>query len=151
MQALRSLGNVRMVVVDRPPEDVLRERSLISIVDDDQPVRDSMRRLMRSLGYAVEVFPSAADFLASPRLGDTGCLIADVHMPGMNGDELHRSLLKTGHAIPTILVTAFPDEAIRERALKDGILCYIHKPLDKKQLVDCIRLAFAGSGSGENS
>src|ERR1700748_2038389 len=96
--------------------------SLVSIVEDDPFFRDSMRRLLRSLGYTVEVFPSAADFLASPRLGETACLIADVHMPGMNGDDLYRSVVKMGRSIPTILVTAYPDDDVRDRALKDGVV-----------------------------
>jgi len=72
----------------------MANRTLISIVDDDQPFRESMRKLVTLLGYTVEEFPSAADFLASPLLPETGCLIADVHMPGMTGDELHRRLIK---------------------------------------------------------
>jgi FixJ family two-component response regulator len=84
--------------------------SLISVVEDDRFFRESMRRLMRSLGCAVETFPSAADFLASPRLGETVCLIADIHMPAMTGVELHRRLTDAGHEIPTILVTAYPDD-----------------------------------------
>ena len=70
--------------------------SLVSVVEDDQFFRESMRRLMRSLGYSVEAFPSAADFLASPRLVETACLIADVHMPAMTGLELHRHLIDAG-------------------------------------------------------
>ena len=85
------------------------EALLVSVVEDDQFFRESMRRLMRSFGYRVEAFPSAADFLASPRLGETACLIADVHMPAMTGLELHRRLIEMGYAIPTILVTAYPD------------------------------------------
>jgi FixJ family two-component response regulator len=122
MQARRSLKAPIWWKVDRAPEDVLPERSLISIVDDDQPLLESMRRLMRSRGYTVQNFPSPADFLASPRLGETVCLIADVNMPGMNGDELHRRLINSGYAIPTILVTAYPDDVVRARALKDGIV-----------------------------
>jgi len=80
--------------------------SLVSVVEDDQFFRESMRRLMRSLGYSVEAFPSAADFLASPRLVETACLIADVHMPAMTGLQLYRHLIDAGYAIPTILVTA---------------------------------------------
>ena len=133
------------------PEAVLPDRILISVVEDDQPLRDSMKRLMRSLGYTVEAFPSAVDFLASSQAGETACLIADVHMPGMNGDELHRRLIGSGYAIPTILVTAYPDDAVRERALKDGVFCYLHKPIDEKHLVDCVRLALKGPGPVENS
>jgi FixJ family two-component response regulator len=115
--------------------------SLVSIVEDDQFFRESMRRLMRSFGYTVEAFPSAADFLASPRLVETGCLIADVHMPRMTGLELHRLLIEMGHAIPTILVTAYPDDEVRPRALKDGIVCYLRKPVDEKHLMRCLRAA----------
>src|SRR5271166_2330194 len=114
---------------------------LISIVDDDQPFRDSMRKLLKLLGYAVEAFPSAASFLASPLLAETACLVADVHMPGMTGVELNRHLVDAGHRIPTILVTAYPDEVIRDRAFKDGIVCYLPKPVDDEHLERCIRSA----------
>jgi len=114
---------------------------LILVVDDDQFFRESMRRLMRSLGYAVEAFPSAADLLASPRLVETACLIADVHMPAMTGVELYRRLIETGHAIPTILVTAYPDDDVRARALEDGVVCYLRKPVDEKHLMRCLRAA----------
>jgi FixJ family two-component response regulator len=115
--------------------------SLVSIVEDDQFFRESMRRLMRSLGFSVEIFPSAADFLASPRLVDTACLIADVHMPAMTGLELHRRLIDMGHAIPTILVTAYPDNDVRARVLNDGVVCYLRKPVDEKHLMRCLHTA----------
>jgi FixJ family two-component response regulator len=115
--------------------------SLISVVEDDRFFRESMGRLMRSLGYRVEAFPSASDFLASPRLGETACLIADVHMPVMTGLELFRHLTDMGHAIPTILVTAYPDDEVRARALKDGVACYLRKPVDESRLVRCLRAA----------
>jgi FixJ family two-component response regulator len=115
--------------------------SLVSVVEDDQFFRESMRRLMRSLGYSVEAFPSAADFLASARLVETTCLIADVHMPAMTGLELHRRLIDAGYAIPTILVTAYPDDDVRARALNDGVVCYLRKPVDEKHLMRCLRAA----------
>jgi len=115
--------------------------SLVSVVEDDQFFRESMRRLMRSLGYSVEAFPSAADFLASPRLVETACLIADVHMPAMTGLELYRHLIDAGYAIPTILVTAYPDDDVRARALNDGVVCYLRKPVDEKHLMRCLRAA----------
>jgi FixJ family two-component response regulator len=115
--------------------------SLVSVVEDDQFFRESMRRLMRSLGYSVEAFPSAADFLASPRLVETACLIADVHMPAMTGLELHTRLIDMGHAIPTILVTAYPDDNVLARALKDGVVCYLRKPVDEARLMRCLRAA----------
>ena len=116
-------------------------RTLISIVDDDQPFRESMRKLLMLLGYTVEEFPSAADFLASRFLPETGCLVADIHMPGITGLELHARLIKLGYAIPTILVTAYPDEVVRDRALKDGVVCYLGKPLDDEDLERWLRLA----------
>ena len=114
---------------------------LISIVDDDQPFRESMRRLVILLGYTVEPFSSAADFLASRLLPETACLITDINMPGMTGIELHRHLVDAGYAIPTILVTAYPEEAVRERALKDGVVCYLSKPVDDEHLERCLRSA----------
>ena len=119
---------------------------LVSIVEDDQHFRESMRRLMRSLGYTVEAFPSAADFLASPQLGETACLIADIHMPAMTGIELHRHLVDAGHAIPTILITAYPDDADRTLALNDGVVCYLRKPVDETHLTRCLRAALQRDG-----
>src|SRR5580704_18736138 len=110
---------------------------LVSVVEDDPFFRESMRRLMRSFGYSVEVFASAADFLASPCLLETACLIADVQMPGMGGIKLHRSLVDAGHAIPTILVTAYPNDLDRARALNDGVVCYLGKPIDETLLTRC--------------
>jgi FixJ family two-component response regulator len=125
---------------------------LVSVVEDDRFFRESMGRLMRSLGYTVEAFPSAADFLASPRLLETACLIADVHMPAMTGVELHRRLIEAGYAIPTILVTAYLDDDVRTRALKDGVVCYLRKPVDEKHLIRCLRAALhSGEPVGENS
>jgi FixJ family two-component response regulator len=112
--------------------------TLVSIIDDDQPFRESLRKLIRLFGYTVEAFPSAADFLASRHLPETDCLVTDVHMPGMTGVELHRHLVDTGHAIPTILVTAYPDEVVRDQALKDGVVCYLCKPVDDDDLERCL-------------
>jgi FixJ family two-component response regulator len=115
--------------------------SLVSVVEDDQFFRESMRRLIRSFGHTVEGFASAGDFLASPLLVETGCLIADVHMPAMTGLELHRRLIDIGRAIPTILVTAYPDNDVRARALNDGVVCYLPKPVDEEMLLRCLRAA----------
>ena len=119
----------------------MTKASMVSIVEDDQFFRESMRRLIRSLGYSVEAFPSAADFLASPRLDETACLIADVNMPMMTGVELYRQLVDSGQAIPTILVTAYADDDVESRALKDGVLCYLRKPVDEKHLEQCLLAA----------
>lgn len=119
------------------------QSSLISIVDDDQSFRDSLRRLLKSHGYTVAVFPSAAEFLASAQLPATACLVADIHMPAMTGAELYGHLVATGHAIPTILITARPEEGVRQRMLNLGVHCYLHKPLDEAVLIDCLCRAFA--------
>jgi FixJ family two-component response regulator len=119
----------------------MAKNALISVVEDDEPFRESMRKLMTALGYTVEAFPSAGNFLASPRLAETACLVADVQMPGMTGIGLHRHLVDAGYAIPTILVTAYPNEAARTRALKTGVVCYLRKPVDDEQLERCLRSA----------
>ena len=122
-------------------ETAMPKATLIAIVEDDEPFRESMRKLMTALGYTVEPFPSAADFLASPLLAATACLVTDVQMPGMTGVELHRHLIHAGYAIPTILVTAYPDEVARRRAMKDGVVCYLCKPVDDDHLQRCLRSA----------
>ena len=122
-------------------EAAMLNRALISIVDDDQSFRESMRQVVMLLGYTVEAFPSAADFLASRLLPETACLVADVQMPGMTGVELHRHLVDAGYAIPTILITAYPDEAIRDQVLGQGIICFLSKPVDADHLDRCLRSA----------
>jgi len=119
----------------------MSKTSLVSIVDDDRFFRESMRRLMRSLAYTAEVFGSAADFLASPRLAETHCLIADVNMPAMTGIELYQQLIDAGRAIPTILVTAYPNDVDRTHALNEGVVCYLRKPIDEPHLKRCLRAA----------
>ena len=128
------------------------KKQLVSVVEDDRFFRESMGRLMRSLGYTVQAFPSAADFLASPRLNETACLIADVHMPGMTGIELYRHLVGAGYAIPTILVTAYPNDVDQDRALTDGVVCYLRKPVDEQHLKRCLRavLTFSEPTEGES-
>ena len=119
----------------------MSDPTLISIVDDDQLFRESMRKLVMLLGYTVAEFPSAGDFLASHLLPETACLVTDVQMPGMSGVELHGRLIKLGYAIPTILLTAYPDEVVRDRALKNGVVCYLSKPVDDGDLERCLRSA----------
>ncbi len=130
-----------MLASQRKRETALRNKPLISVVDDDEDVREALAGLMKSLGFKVEAFESAMDFLGSPHPGATGCLIADVHMPHMTGVELHRHLVKSGHAIPTILITAYPDDNVRTRALADGVICYLTKPFDEHALINCVRSA----------
>jgi FixJ family two-component response regulator len=106
---------------------------------------------MRSLGYNVEAFSSAANFLASPRLIETTCLVADVHMPAMTGIELYKHLIEAGYTIPTILVTAYPNDVERARALNDGVICYLRKPVDERHLIRCLRAALESGEPGEKN
>jgi FixJ family two-component response regulator len=119
---------------------------VISIIDDDQSVRDGLVDLLRTMGYDAEAFERADYFLQSRRLGDTSCLITDMRMPGMTGLELHDQLIASGKAIPTIVITAFPEDADLARAQRAGVVCYLAKPVDKSQLAACIRSAL-GSGA----
>jgi len=111
---------------------------VISIIDDDESVRAATNRLVRSLGFIALTFASADEFLRSPRLHDTSCVIADVQMPGMSGIELQSILIATGKNMPIIFITAFPDEGIRARALKAGAIGFLRKPFEGSTLIQCI-------------
>jgi FixJ family two-component response regulator len=118
---------------------VPKTQTLISVVDDDESMREAIRGLMKSLGYAAVAFASAEEFLSSCQIPRTSCLITDVQMPGITGLELHHRLLAAGKIIPTILITAYPDDSARERALGDGVVSYLSKPFDENDLLICIR------------
>jgi FixJ family two-component response regulator len=128
-------------ISNRTPEAALPDSALISVIDDDESVREATRGLLRSFGFVVQTFPSAQDFLQSLRLQETSCLIADIHMPVMTGVELHARLVELGHTIPTILITAYPDECLRARALNDGVTCHLAKPFGADDLLRCVRQA----------
>ena len=116
----------------------MAQRQFIAIVDDDPLVRETLHDLLDSAGYSSAVFSSAERFLKSKRLAEFACLITDMRMPGTTGIELHQRLVATGHAIPTILVTAYPDDGVRSRAAMAGILCYLPKPFTSEALLACI-------------
>jgi FixJ family two-component response regulator len=124
------------------------EPRLIAIVDDDESVREATKGLMRSMGLAVEAFPSGEDFLRSSHLSQTACLVADVNMPGMSGLDLHQRVAALPKGIPTILITAYPSDSIRERALSAGILGYLVKPFSEDELLNCIRSALSRKDGG---
>jgi len=113
----------------------------IAVIDDDESVREATTGLLRSLGFIAKGFCSAEDFLKSNRLHITNCLIADVRMPGTGGLALYGQLIAAGSPIPTILITAYPDDAVRERALNAGVAGYLVKPFSEKELVSCIDFA----------
>ena len=108
---------------------------VISIIDDDASVRVATNRLVRSLGYVAHTFASAEEFLASSRVNDTSCMIADVQMPGMSGIELQSHLLAQGRRLPIIFITAFPEESARTKALNAGAVCFLTKPFDGPTLI----------------
>jgi FixJ family two-component response regulator len=114
---------------------------VISIIDDDESVRDATRRLVRSLGYVGHVFASADEFLRSPMMDATACVIVDVQMPGMSGIELQSALTARGDHTPMIFITAFPDDGIRMRALEGGAVGFLSKPFDGPTLIECLSLA----------
>jgi non-heme chloroperoxidase len=118
---------------------------LVSIVDDDPSARAAAAGLARALGFTAAEFPGAAEFLSSGQVGRTACLLADMRMPGMTGLRLYQHLVALGTAIPTILMTAWPDDATRTLALRAGVVCYLAKPFASGDLLACITSAFAQS------
>lgn len=116
---------------------------IISVVDDDDSVRVSTEGLLRSLGYAVRGFASAEAFLASDAADGSACIVSDVHMPGMSGVELKAALSARGVVTPVILMTAFPNDATRQKANALGVACFLHKPFKAQALIDCIETALA--------
>jgi FixJ family two-component response regulator len=120
-------------------------RPLVSVVDDDTSVRESLPDLLKELGFDVGAFSSADEFLASDVLERTDCLILDVAMPGMSGPDLQRELIRRGHRIPVVFITARPDEAVRTRVLENGAVAYLSKPFGDTALLDAINTALRPS------
>jgi FixJ family two-component response regulator len=118
---------------------------LIAIVDDDGLARDGIRELVASLGYETVTFSSAQDFLASSVITKTKCLITDLQMPGLNGLELHEATRSQGYCTPVILVTAYPNEQHRRRALDNGAVGFLSKP-SEASLIRCINAAIRSEG-----
>jgi FixJ family two-component response regulator len=114
---------------------------LISVVDDDDSVRESLRALLRSVRFVVEVFASAEEFLSSERVRETNCLILDVRMPGMGGLELQRRLMASHPGVPVIFISAHGEEDLRSRALKCGAVDYLLKPFSEEALLNAVQIA----------
>jgi FixJ family two-component response regulator len=119
----------------------LSDSNIISIIDDDDSVRVAVARLVRSLGWRTHTFASATEFLQSPHLKDTCCLVTDVQMPSVNGLELQRRLIAQDYHIPIIFMTAFPGQTVRARAMAEGAIGFLVKPLDATTLSECIAAA----------
>ena len=119
----------------------MQNAPIVSIIDDDQDVRQAVQRLMRSRGFATRTFASAEEFLQSPSLHETACVITDIQMPGMTGIDLHDVMLKQGPRLPVIFLTAFPDDRTEKRALQAGALGFLTKPFDAKTLISLVDAA----------
>jgi FixJ family two-component response regulator len=135
--------------IGAPGRTTLSSPSVVSIIDDDSSVRVATDNLVRSLGYSVHTFASAEEFLASPYLNDTSCVIADVQMPTMSGLDLQASLLAQGYRVPFIFITAFAVDDARARALKAGAICFLAKPFAGEALIDCLETALQGGQTGK--
>ena len=117
------------------------EPPLISIVDDDALARDGIRELVDSLGYNTATFMSAEHFLEDGMIAETTCLITDLQMPGLSGLELQQALRSQGYHTPVILITAYPNEKHRTRALGNGAVGFLSKPFDERSLIECLTVA----------
>jgi FixJ family two-component response regulator len=115
--------------------------SLVSVVDDDDSVRESLPDLLKVCGFRAQAFSSAEEFLASGLVGETKCLILDIAMPGMTGPDLHRELRRRRHEIPIVYVTAQKDETVRPRMLEQGAVECLFKPFSDRALLDAVATA----------
>jgi FixJ family two-component response regulator len=115
--------------------------SVISVIDDDASVRAATNNLLRSRGYIVHTFSSGEEFLRSPHLIETSCVIADLQMSIMSGLDLLTIMRTRGHDAPFIFITAFPDEGVRARALRAGAICFLAKPFAAPNLIMCLDTA----------
>jgi FixJ family two-component response regulator len=123
------------------------EHQLLSLVDDDESIRESLPDLLRECGFAARAFSSANEFLSSGCVDKTGCLILDIAMPEMSGPEFYQELKRLGRVIPTIFITAQRDETIRLRLLKQGAIELLPKPIDDEALLAAIRTALQARGN----
>lgn len=127
----------------------MKPKPLIAVVDDDSSLRESTQLLLRSAGYRAEVFASAREFLDSPRIDETACLMLDVRMPGMDGLELQRFLNDAKRQIPIIFVTAHATENAEQRARKAGAVDFLRKPVNDERLLSAIQAALKRSKDDE--
>ena len=119
-------------------EVVLSTPAVVAVIDDDASVRAALNNLLQSRAYIVHTFASAEEFLHSPHLSATSCVIADVQMSGMSGLDLLTDMRRRGYAAPFIFITAFPDEGVRDRAVRAGATCVLAKPFPVSSLINCL-------------
>lgn len=120
---------------------MLIKRLLISVVDDDESLRESLPDLLSEFGFAAQTFSSAEEFLASDSIGLTKCLILDIAMPGMTGPDLQQELRRRRQEIPIVFITANRDRTIRSRLLKEGAVEYLVKPFSDTALLEALNIA----------
>jgi len=125
---------------------VIRAPPLIAIVDDDALARNGVEELIQSLGYRTAAFRSAEHFLQSNVITETTCLITDLQMPGQNGLELQEALRSQGYCTSVILITAYPNEQHRKRALDNGAVGFLNKPFEEASLIRCINASIRSEG-----
>ena len=126
----------------------MSEGALIAVVDDDRSMRHATQDLLKAAGFSTSTFENAQSFLGSTVRANVACLVADMRMPGMTGLELHEQLATSGKGIPTVIITAHPEELTRERARRAGITCFLTKPSTPDELLECVRKALAKSAAG---
>src|SRR5499427_5766214 len=126
------------------PGNGATERPLLSVVDDDEMLRESLPDLLMEFGFAARAFSSGQEFLSSGYVDQTRCLILDVAMPGMSGLDLQKELKRRGQAIPIIFISGQKDEDIRKQALKQGAASFLHKPFSDSALLDAVNAALSG-------
>ena len=125
----------------------MAERPLVVIVDDNQSLRNATRDLLKAAGFSTATFEDAESFLGSASRTSAACVVADMRMPGMTGIALYQELVASGHGIPTVIITAHPEELTQSRAREAGITCYLSKPFAPDDLLECVREAVAKSQS----
>ena len=125
----------------------MAERPLVAIVDDDESIRNATRDLLRAAGFSTATFEDAESFLGSASRASASCVVADIRMPGMTGLELYQTLVASGDGIPTVIMTAHPEDVGQARARQAGITCYLSKPFAPDDLLECVRKAVAKSHS----
>jgi len=121
------------------------EGPLVAVVDDDKSIRNATQDLLKAAGFSTATFEDAESFLGSASRASAACVVADMRMRGMTGVKLYQELVASGHAIPTVIITAHPEELTQARAREAGITCYLTKPFTPDELLECVSESLAKS------
>ena len=121
------------------------EGPLVAIVDDDKSIRNATQDLLKAAGFSTVTFEDAESFLGSASRATAACLVSDMRMPGMSGVELYQALLASGHGIPTVIITAHPEDVTQARGRVAGLTCYLIKPFTPDELLECVQEALSKS------